>query len=170
MKYALLGLVLENIYDRPYCEIIADYLGELGMTNSSFQTHQGDLGRCWTWEETDAYAPAGAIQSDIMDMLKYASLQLSDNPIIRTHEPLYHIGYSNGDLDAMNIHIDDIGMAWIIDNENGFIWHNGGTADYNSYMGFCRETGTAVVILSNLPDDYRISATEIGAKLLAEIQ
>ncbi len=29
----------------------------------------------------------------------------------------------------MGIHMDEIGMAWITDNENenGFVWHNGGT-------------------------------------------
>ena len=31
--------------------------------------------------------------------------------------------------------MDEIGMAWIIDKENGFIWHNGGTGHYNSYLG-----------------------------------
>lgn len=61
-------------------------------------------------------------------------------------------------------------MAWIIDQENGFVCHNGGTDDYNSYFVFCKETNTAVVILSNLPDDYRIPATVLGVKLLTEIQ
>lgn len=40
----------------------------------------------------------------------------------------------------------------------------------NSYPGFRPATDTAVVILSNLPDDYRLSATEMGAKLLREIK
>ena len=77
---------------------------------------------------------------------------------------------SDEDYSAFDIHIDEIGMAWIIDDENGFIWHDGGTDDYNSYLGFCRETGTAVVILSNLPDDYRLPATVLGVKLLKELQ
>ena len=60
-------------------------------------------------------------------------------------------------------------MAWIIDNENEIIWHNGGTGDYNSYLGFNAETGTAVVVLSNLPPSYRIPATILGIKLLNEL-
>ena len=32
----------------------------------------------------------------------------------------------------MGIYMDEIGMAWIIDNENGIIWHNGDTEYYNS--------------------------------------
>lgn len=168
--YALLGLVLENVYDDYYVAIINSYLTELGMENSSFTREQGDLGNCWTWEMRDAYAPAGAIHSNIEDMLTYAALQLSDESMQKMHEPLREIGYEDESYDAMNIHIDEIGMAWIIDNQNGFVWHNGGTDYYNSYLGICKESNTAVVILSNLPDDYRIPATILGNKLLLEIQ
>ena len=69
----------------------------------------------------------------------------------------------------MGIHMDEIGMAWIIDNENGFIWHNGDTGHYNSYLGFCPETGTAVVVLSNLSPNDRIPATVLGIKQLQEL-
>ena len=57
----------------------------------------------------------------------------------------------------------------IIDKENGFIWHNGGTGHYNSYLGFSPETETAVVILSNLSPNDRIPATVLGIKLLQEL-
>lgn len=66
--------------------------------------------------------------------------------------------------------VDAMGMAWIIDNEHGFIWHNGATGNYNSYLGFCPETGTAVVVLSNLSPGFRIPATVVGIKLLEEMQ
>ena len=65
--------------------------------------------------------------------------------------------------------MDEIGMAWIIDNENDFIWHNGGTGHYNSYLGFCPETGTAVVVLSNLSPNDRIPATVLGIKQLQDV-
>ena len=44
------------------------------------------------------------------------------------------------------------------------------TDDFNSYLGFCPETQTAVVILSNLPPSYRIPATVMGVRLLEEMQ
>ena len=65
--------------------------------------------------------------------------------------------------------MDSIGLAWISDEENGIVWHNGATGDYNCYLGFCPESGTAVVILSNLALSYRIPATVMGVKLLTEI-
>jgi CubicO group peptidase (beta-lactamase class C family) len=71
---------------------------------------------------------------------------------------------------TLGIHIDEIGMAWIIDNESNIIWHNGGTDNYNSYLGFDPESGTAVVVLSNLSPDYRIPATVLGVKALNEVR
>ena len=70
----------------------------------------------------------------------------------------------------MGIHMDEIGMGWIIDRENGIIWHNGGTGHYNSYLGFNPETETAVLILSNLSPNDRIPATVLGIKLLKELK
>ena len=62
--------------------------------------------------------------------------------------------------------MDEIGMAWIMDKENGIFWHNGGTENYNSYLGVQPETGTAA--LSNLPPSYRIPATVLGIKAVRE--
>ena len=70
---------------------------------------------------------------------------------------------------TMGIHMDEIEMSWIIDSKNNIIWHNGGTGNYNSYLGFNPETGTAVVVLSNLAPNYRVPATVLGVKLLLEL-
>lgn len=113
---------------------------------------------------------AGAITSDISDMLLYAKMQLENNPYFsRCHKSLAVVNATSDSNKAMNICIDEVGMAWIIDSENEIIWHNGGTGDYNSYLGFNPETGTAVVVLSNLPPSYRIPATILGIKLLNEL-
>jgi CubicO group peptidase (beta-lactamase class C family) len=70
----------------------------------------------------------------------------------------------------MGINMDEIGAGWIIDRENDIIWHNGGTGDYNSYIGFDKENQIGVVILSNLPPNYRIPATIMGIKMLTSLQ
>jgi len=70
----------------------------------------------------------------------------------------------------MNINIDSVGASWIIDKKNKIIWHNGGTDHFNSYLGFDRNKEIAVVVLSNLPFNYRIPATVIGIKLLTDLQ
>jgi CubicO group peptidase (beta-lactamase class C family) len=58
----------------------------------------------------------------------------------------------------------------MIDDEHGIVWHNGGTSNFSSYMGFDPERQIAVVILANLAPGYRIPATVLGAKLLLELQ
>ena len=60
-------------------------------------------------------------------------------------------------------------MSWIIDSKNNIIWHNGGPGNYNSYLGSNPETGTAVVVVSNLAPNYRVPATALGVKLLLEL-
>ncbi len=130
----------------------------------------GDLGNCWDWEANDAYLSAGALTFDIADMLAYAQMQLDGNsPFAECHESLKTISASAESYLMMGIHMDEIGMAWVIDRENGFIWHNGGTGHYNSYLGFCPETNTAAVVLSNLQPNKRIPATVLGIKLLQEL-
>ena len=103
-------------------------------------------------------------------MLAYAQMHLhKDSPFAVCHESLKTINAFIESYRMMGIHMDEIGMAWIIDRENGFIWHNGGTGHYNSYLGFCPETGTAVVVLYNLPPNDRIPATVLGIKQLQEL-
>ena len=170
--YAMLGLVLEKVYDTDYTTLVNDFIkNKLGLVDTKISDRNGDLGNYWDWKEDDAYLSAGAITSNISDMLSYAKMQLEDNPYLSDcHKSLKTIDASTESYKTMNIHMDEIGMAWLIDNKNNIIWHNGGTGGYNSYLGFNLETGTAVVILSNLSPNYRIPATVLGVKLLTEIQ
>ena len=127
------------------------------------------MGNYWDWKENDAYLPAGALTSNIIDMLSYAQMQLeSDSYFLECHKSLATIDASSENYKMMDIYMDEIGMAWMIDNKNGIVWHNGGTGDYNCYLGFHKQTGTAVVILSNLSPNYRIPATVLGVKLLKD--
>lgn len=168
--YAVLGLVLESVYDMDYTALANDFMQNgLGLTDTRIADDSGDLGNYWDWEADDAYLPAGAVTSNIADMLSYAQMQLDGNPYFaECHKSLNTINASTKDYETMGIHMDEIGMSWIIDTENNIIWHNGATGDYNSYLGFSLTTGTAVVVLSNLAPSYRIPATVLGIKLLTE--
>lgn len=169
--YAVLGLVLEAVYQTDYKTLVNDFAqNELGLMDTKISDNSKDLGNYWDWKATDAYLSAGAIISNISDMLSYAQMQLGNNPIFtECHLPLKTINASTTEYRMMGIHMDEIGMAWIIDSENDIVWHNGGTGDYNCYLGFHLETGTAVVVLSNLAPSYRIPATVLGIKRLLEL-
>lgn len=170
--YATLGLVLEAVYHKEYSDLLKEYMEkELGLAATSVSEGSGDLNNYWDWKSGDAYMSAGAVTSNIVDMLKYLELQMKEDGYFNIcHESLLEIHTASKSYDAMGIQMDEIAMGWIKDTDNNFIWHNGGTDDYNCYMGFNVETQTGVVILSNLSPSYGIPATVLGVKLLKEIQ
>ena len=168
--FAVLGLVLESVYGESWKTLADDFLlNELGLENTHVSVGKGELGYAWQWREDDAYLSAGAVVSNISDMLKYAEYYLKNDELYREcQESVKTINASSSSYKTMGINMDQIGLSWIIDKENGIIWHNGGTGHYNSYIGFSKENNTAVVILSNLAPNYRIPATVLGVKLLME--
>ena len=169
--FAVLGLVLESIYGESWKTLADDFLlNELGLENTHVSVGKGELGHNWQWREDDAYLSAGAVTSNISDMLKYAGYYLEEDELFREcQESVKTINASSSAYRTMGINMDQIGLSWIIDKENVIIWHNGGTGHYNSYIGFSKENNTAVVILSNLAPNYRIPATVLGLKLLMEL-
>ena len=169
--FAVLGLVLESVYGESWKTLADDFLlNELGLENTHVSVGKGELGHNWQWREDDAYLSAGAVTSNISDMLKYAGYYLEEDELFRDcQESVKTINASSSAYRTMGINMDQIGLSWIIDKENGIIWHNGGTGHYNSYIGFSKENNTAVVILSNLAPNYRIPATVLGLKLLMEL-
>ena len=170
--YAVLGLVLEEVYEQDYSQLMDEYLAnELNLSNTHIANKTGDLDHYWAWQEDDAYLAAGALVSNMEDMLAYAQLQLEERlPFSMAHRPIKEIDATTSHYELMNIHLDTIGMSWIIDEENEIVWHNGGTGHYNSYLGFDSKTGVAVVILSNLSPNSRIPATVLGIKLMEELR
>lgn len=170
---AAIGAVLEKIYDEDYRSLMNGYItGELGLENTRISSGAGELENGWEWRDADAYLPAGAIVSDIHDMLRYAQMQMRTDPgyLSLAHGALAEVDATAGSHARMGIRMDAVGAGWIIDREHGIIWHNGGTGNYNSYIGMDMERQTAVVVLSNLPPHYRIPATVMGIKLLTSLQ
>ena len=89
-------------------------------------------------------AGAGAIRSDVDDMLRYvaANLGLVDSPL----RPAMEMTHARlADVDAKN----DIGMGWHIGKRTSARWHSGQTAGYHSFVAFIPEKKVGVVVLSN---------------------
>ncbi len=169
--FALLGLVLEEMYGEDYTSLLNAYLGdELAMKDTYVSNGDADFEGNWQWEDGDAYIPAGAVVSNITDMLLYAQAQLSGDPALSLcHQSLKRIDASDKWDRMAGLGMDEIGMSWMIDTENGIIWHNGGTGVHSSYLGFCPEKNAAVAVLSNLSQDEDIQMTTIGFKKLLEV-
>lgn len=169
--FALLGLILEESYGTDYTSLINNYLAEgLAMEDTYVSNGDADFTGNWQWEKGDAYIPAGAVVSNITDMLRYAQAQLGDNPVLDLcHQPLERGDASDKWSRMAGLCTDEVGMSWMIDTENGIIWHNGETGMHSSYLGFCPEKNTAVAVLSNLSQGDGIQTTTIGFKKLLEI-
>jgi len=65
---------------------------------------------------------------------------------------------------------DATGLAWILDEENGIAWRNGGTGSFNSYIGLDPVRGIAVVVLADTGPGFRIPACVMGARLLRDLR
>lgn len=169
---SVVGRVLESIYGKTYTELMTEFISsELKLENTRISDGTGDLSGYWQWSENDGYMPAGAIVSTISDVMTYTNLHMTEAlPYLKMgHEPLAD-GVTPPQYEKMGLRADSIGTGWIIDERNGIIWHNGATSNFNSYVGFDKENQIGVVILSNLPPNYRIPATIMGPKLITDLQ
>jgi CubicO group peptidase (beta-lactamase class C family) len=64
--YAMLGIVLENVYGQEYKTLMDDFLrSQLNLSHSQISNQKGDLGKYWDWNDDDAYLAAGGIVSNI---------------------------------------------------------------------------------------------------------
>lgn len=169
---AILGAILEEIYQDSYTNIVNSYAEELGLLSTSLYINNHNVDNSWEWAQGDSYMSAGALISTISDMLSYAKMQLehSYDFFFLSQQLLAEVNATTKQNELMDIRIDAIAAGWIIDTQNNIIWHNGATSNYNSYIGFNIDKQTAVVILSNLSPKYRIPSTVMGIKLLKSLE
>ena len=144
---------------------------EIGQKNTKVAIFKGNLDKYWNWKKDDGYIPAGAIISNIEDMAKYLQIYLNSDEkyIVNTYTPKKEIHVDNYMYNKLDINIDEVAMAWMIDSENNFVWHNGATSNFNSYIAFNKEKNIGIVILSNLSPNKKIPATVIGGKMMKEL-
>lgn len=88
--YAVLGLVLESVYKSDCTTLLNDFVKtELNLNSTRISVQSGELGKYMAWKSDDAYIPAGALLSNINDMLSYAQMNLEKNPYLAdTHTSL----------------------------------------------------------------------------------
>ncbi len=168
---AMLGEALAEAWGESYEAILrAHVLTPLGMNRTTLAIsgraspdnlapghHDGN--RVGVWRAL-AMAPAGALRSSARDMsiLLQAALGGKDAPLqqafIETTTPQREAVAMGGQM----------GMGWLISGSetDPIPWHNGGTAGHRSFMGFSRDRGLGVVVLTN----HRINLDKFGFNLL----
>ena len=108
--------------------------------------HDGRLQPVANWD-LPVLAGAGALRSTVNDLLTFleANLALRESPLHQAMELARTPQQTEPALDM------DIALGWIIATEGNrdFVWHNGATGGYASFIGFDAEAGEGIVILSN---------------------
>ena len=94
-----------------------------------------------------ALAGAGALRSSANDLLTFleANLGIRESPLRAAMEATHRSQRPFGPGGM------EIGLGWLIrsEHEREIHWHNGGTGGYASFIGFDRNAGVGVVVLSN---------------------
>ena len=166
----LLGVALSEQEHQSYPEMVQQQIAEpLGMRSTGVALttamrqhlapgHHDNGKPAGNWD-LDALAGAGAIRSDVSDMMRYlqAFMQaqtMDDGPFALTTKALRDTSINN----------TRIGLAWLVRQEHGqtVIWHNGMTGGYASFVGFTSDGKHGVVILGNIAHSF----DEIGMQVL----
>ena len=123
------------------------------------------LSRDWPfarWVYT--YGPAGGINSNVLDMARYARVQLhgtldgktllSPASLDRLHAPHVYVG---GGSKTPATSIPEVGslsycMGWLRQQVRPvpIVWHNGGTSGCKAVVGLVPDSDIAIVVLTNL--------------------
>ena len=105
----------------------------------------GAFAENWTFQ---AFAPAGALRSSARELARFvaAALGYVDTPLRAAVAATLQ-----AQRDYTEMAGGRIGLGWLITgNRDGPVyWHNGATAGYHAFIGFCPATGQGVVLLTN---------------------
>jgi len=155
LGFGLLGHILSLVDGKPYQQVIQDRVLKPLALNETYikvpkeleksyidgHNHMSVTAEHWSF---DALAGAGAIKSNLNDMIKYLQANMQAKPskaIALSHKARVDFGNP----------MTDIGLSWIISkHKNGaYTWHNGGTAGFKAFIGFDKAAQKGIVVLAN---------------------
>jgi CubicO group peptidase (beta-lactamase class C family) len=167
LGFALLGHALTLKSGLTYEQFIQTrLLDPLGLSDSAFELSPGQAARfappCRVspfrslgWGPVPArnwnlgiFAPAGALKSTLNDMVRYlkANMEPETTVLAGAASLLYTPRFVVTDEVKVALGWHTLSTA---DGSGEFIWHNGETGGYCSFVGFNAQNATGVVILSN---------------------
>lgn len=181
--YAIAGLVIERVTQKSYQEVLESRIfaplkmfdsnvsiEELKKT-SDFSLPYGSIARVvknLPFHALDPVEPAGAINSNIIDMLKWAQLHLAPDSTINrviqreTLEEMHALQIPITDEREMGLSFSGYGLGWFIGTYKDFaiVGHQGSMDGFNSEVLLVPQKGIAIVILCNSSSDghYAINA------------
>lgn len=146
--FAVLGQALSEVTGQNYADLVRQRITEPLNMESTYVPRSADglshgysasglPAAPWTLAGT---APARAVRSTAHDL----SIWL--RAVRDGHAPGADAAEPRENFDAH----DDIGCAWFTTTTTPAVtWHNGGTGGYTSYLGFDRDSGEGIIMLSD---------------------
>jgi CubicO group peptidase (beta-lactamase class C family) len=169
----LLGLALAQSCDLSYEQAVKQRILEpLELQNTGIELtpsmrenlapgHSRNLKPTIAWD-FGILAGAGALRSTPRDILKFLSVPLgyAKSPL---HPPMSAMLSVRRPTGRDDMHV---GLGWMLGSYSGrtVAWHNGATGGYRSFIGYERESGVGVCVLSNTCS--AVSVDDIGLKIL----
>jgi CubicO group peptidase (beta-lactamase class C family) len=153
----LLGHILGLRHGKGYDSAITEHvLRPLGMNDSAIELseeqkrrfapgHDPDGNRVSAWNLAEPIAGAGAIRSSASDLLKFVAAQIDAPQGSGLADAIRDTHVSRGTMGGPI----SVGLGWMIAGKYGYLWHNGQTGGYHSFIAVHRERKVGLVILSN---------------------
>jgi D-alanyl-D-alanine-carboxypeptidase/D-alanyl-D-alanine-endopeptidase len=158
LGYGLLGNILERRAGADYEILVKSRIAAPLGLNSTVMTlpasmrtkaaigHNELLQPVPDWDDT-TLAGAGSLRSSANDMLTFLAAHLAHakSPLGSAMSAMLAVRRPTGTRDL------DIALGWHVSRQQGreFVWHNGGTGGYSSFVGLCPQTGVGIVVLAN---------------------
>ena len=146
LGFALIGMFLEEKLNRPFSEILEDYIQNtlklhntrIGYNGSDLLGHSTDAVAKWCWNKQSAFLPAGCLISDLDDMMAYLKLHMTKASYAICHETHFETDVPF-----------DMGLAFMKQKEDGITFISGLTPGFSSVICFDSAKQYGVVVLSN---------------------
>ncbi|MBK9736732.1 MAG: serine hydrolase [Saprospiraceae bacterium] len=174
-NFALLELIIEKVTGKQYADVMADKLFlPLNMDNSFVDFPEKKQGLIspgydrsekavspWTFK---SFKASEGIKTTIFDMLLFIKANLGCSKT--KYDTIFNNNFIPLVSSSFNDHLS-MAMGWHTIDMKKFhiITHTGKTSGHNAFVGFVRETKTAVVIFSN----SSIGAEDLGVQVLRMI-
>ena len=162
---SILGYIAGRVSGEGFWDALNSYVREdLGLENTFLGNiefpgydRKDQPCRCWQWEKEDIIAPAGALNSNMSDLLDFARMNFDGSV------PYLYMNHQfNGTLDKEN----DMGLAWRLSKKAPVSWHTGSAGSFSCWLGFDRVKKTACAVGINYG---LVNAEQIGFDVLESL-
>ncbi len=179
LNMALLGHILELKSGKPFADLLdSNIILKLDMHSTGLKLKEPESARLLAGHDAKGkiapywdYAvmsPAGALHSDMEDMMKLLSINISlENTELKNlfdymHNP--RIRFTNKKYGTI-----EAALGWLVsplgNEDKKYVWQEGTTGGFASFIGFVETTRTGIIILSN----SAVPVDELGKKILQKL-